>query len=165
MKNIIKYILGFAMVFYGISCVTDFMNVNRRIDFQEKLFEEPGLVGAFVNDMYRGLNHGIRELCSGPWRSSHNLSIIMDQPNWFDRTLRQLMSAVSHGGNLMSSIGLYFSSGAGKLTCLRNRLKQLHLTMPSRKESFIGEVHFLNTYYYHNLVRFTVAFPWLKAST
>ena len=66
MKNIIKYILGFAMIFYSISCDTDFINVEPEDRFPaETVWQDPGLVEAFVNEMYRGLNHGIRELMLG----------------------------------------------------------------------------------------------------
>ena len=66
MKNIIKYILGISLVLYSTSCDTDFLNVNPEDRFSENVvWKDPGLVEAFVNEMYRGLNHGIRELMLG----------------------------------------------------------------------------------------------------
>ena len=66
MKNIIKYILGFSLLFYSTSCDTDFLNVNPEDRFSEDVvWQDPNLVEAFVNEMYRGLNHGIRELMLG----------------------------------------------------------------------------------------------------
>ena len=66
MKNIIKYIVGISLVFYSTSCDTDFLNVTPEDRFpEETVWKDPGLVEAFVNEMYRGLNHGIRELMLG----------------------------------------------------------------------------------------------------
>ena len=66
MKNIIKYILGITLVLYSTSCDTDFLNVTPEDRFSEDVvWKDPGLVEAFVNEMYRGLNHGIRELMLG----------------------------------------------------------------------------------------------------
>src|SRR5690349_1564470 len=66
MKNIIKYIFALALLFQANSCNNDFMNVTPedRIP-SETVWGDPALVEAFVNDIYRGLNHGIRELMLG----------------------------------------------------------------------------------------------------
>src|SRR5687768_2665556 len=66
MKNIIKYILSFTLVLYATSCNTDFLNPAPEERFpEESVWKDPGLVEAFVNEMYRGLNHGLRELMLG----------------------------------------------------------------------------------------------------
>src|SRR5688572_6267738 len=66
MKNIIKYILGITLVLYSTSCNTDFLNPDPEDRFaNEEVWKDPALVEAFVNEMYRGLNHGIRELMLG----------------------------------------------------------------------------------------------------
>ena len=61
MKNIIKYILGITLFLYTTSCNTDFLNVVPEDRFGDvSVWKDPALVEAFVNEMYRGLNHGIR---------------------------------------------------------------------------------------------------------
>ena len=66
MKNFVKYILGITLVLYSTSCDTEFLNVKPEDRFSESsVWKDPGLVEAFVNEMYRGLNHGIRELMLG----------------------------------------------------------------------------------------------------
>ena len=56
MKNIIKYILGISLFFYSTSCDTDFLNVTPEDRFADvSVWKDPGLVEAFVNEMYRGL--------------------------------------------------------------------------------------------------------------
>ena len=71
MKNIIKYILGITLFLYTTSCNTDFLNVVPEDRFGDvSVWKDPALVEAFVNEMYRGLNHGIRELMLGSTSSS-----------------------------------------------------------------------------------------------
>src|SRR5918993_544978 len=66
MKNILKYCLGITMVLYTTSCNQEFLNVNPEDRFSEEVvWQDPALVEAFVNEMYRGLNHGLRELMLG----------------------------------------------------------------------------------------------------
>ena len=65
MKSIIKYIFVIALLLPASSCDTDFLNVVPEDRFgSEDVWKDPALVEAFVNEMYRGLNHGIRELMS-----------------------------------------------------------------------------------------------------
>ena len=66
MKNIIKYILGIRIGLVLYLLHTDFLNVKPEDRFcEESVWQDPALVEAFVNEMYRGLNHGMRELMLG----------------------------------------------------------------------------------------------------
>src|SRR5690606_40483973 len=65
MKKIAKLFFA-AAIAIATSCNTDFMNVEPRDRLTDAVvWSDPALVEAFVNEMYRGLNHGIRELMMG----------------------------------------------------------------------------------------------------
>src|SRR5690606_30257524 len=65
MKKIAKLFFA-AAIAIATSCNTDFMNVEPRDRLTDAaVWSDPALVEAFVNEMYRGLNHGIRELMVG----------------------------------------------------------------------------------------------------
>src|SRR5688500_16528462 len=66
MKNIIKYFFATTLFLCASSCDTDFLNPPPEDRFgNDAVWQDPALVEAFVNEMYRGLNHGIRELMLG----------------------------------------------------------------------------------------------------
>ena len=154
MKNIIKYILGFVLVFYSISCDTDFLNVEPEDRFPaETVWKDPGLVEAFVNDMYRGLNHGIRELMLGS---------LVDESHF----IHNYGSAQVVQSNLTSAdVGSFSRADFDEFKWqeLYERIRQINLFNERIEEvpfdglllknRLMGEVHFLNAYYYHNLVR------------
>ena len=65
MKHIRKIYLAIAFFTFG-SCNTEFLNVDPPGNLSDAVvWNDPALVEAFVNEMYRGLNHGIRELMVG----------------------------------------------------------------------------------------------------
>src|SRR5687768_1922908 len=66
MKRALKYILGILFLVQANSCNTDFLNVNPPAKLSDaSVWTDPALVEAFVNDIYRGLGHGIKELMAG----------------------------------------------------------------------------------------------------
>ncbi len=154
MKNIIKYILGFSLLFYSTSCDTDFLNVNPEDRFSEDVvWQDPNLVEAFVNEMYRGLNHGIRELMLGS---------LADESHF----IHNYGSAQVVQSNLTSADIGSFSRGdfdEFNWPVLYARIRQINLFLENIenvpfdnadfKDRLNGEVHFLNAYFYHNLIR------------
>jgi starch-binding outer membrane protein, SusD/RagB family len=154
MKNFIKYIFGFSLVFYSTSCDTDFLNVSPEDRFSEDVvWKDPNLVEAFVNEMYRGLNHGIRELMLGS---------LVDESHF----IHNYGSSQVVQSNLTSAdIGSFNRGDFEEFNwpVLYARIRQINLflqnieTVPFEdaafKDRLNGEVHFLNAYFYHNLVR------------
>jgi hypothetical protein len=163
MKNIIKYILGFSLLFYSTSCDTDFLNVNPEDRFSEDVvWQDPNLVEAFVNEMYRGLNHGIRELMLGS---------LADESHF----IHNYGSAQVVQSNLTSADIGSFSRGdfdEFNWPVLYARIRQINLFLenienvpfdnPDFKDRLNGEVHFLNAYFYHNLIRLYGGVPLVK---
>lgn len=156
MKNTLKYILGFAMVLYASSCNTDYLNVAPEDRFgNEAVWQDPSLVQAFVNEMYRGLNHGMRELMLGS---------LADESQF----IHNYGSAQVVQSNLTPADVGSFSRGdfdEFNWEQLYGRIRQVNLFLEriedvpfseealSQKDRLKGEVHFLNAYFYHNLVR------------
>ncbi|MBA4056688.1 MAG: RagB/SusD family nutrient uptake outer membrane protein, partial [Marivirga sp.] len=154
MKNVIKYILGITFFLYTTSCNTDFLNPAPEDRFGEAaVWQDPALVEAFVNEMYRGLNHGIRELMLGS---------LADESQF----IHNYGSAQVVQSNLTSADLGSFSRGdfdEFNWSVLYARIRQINLFLENIEEvPFVdeawrarlkGEVHFLNAYFYHNLVR------------
>ena len=154
MKNLLKYILGLSLVLYSTSCDTDFLNVKPEDRFNETaVWQDPGLVEAFVNEMYRGLNHGIRELMLGS---------LVDESHF----IHNYGSSQVVQSNLTSGDIGSFSRGDFEefnWPVLYARIRQINLFLENIedvefddeewKDRLKGEVHFLNAYFYHNLVR------------
>lgn len=154
MRNIIKYILGVSMVLYSTSCDTDFLNVKPEDRFGESsVWQDPGLVEAFVNEIYRGLNHGIRELMLGS---------LVDESHF----IHNYGSAQVVQSNLTPADIGSFSRGDFEefnWPVVYARIRQVNIFLANIDEAAFedeawrdrlkGEVHFLNAYFYHNLVR------------
>lgn len=154
MKNLLKYILGLSLVLYSTSCDTDFLNVKPEDRFNETaVWQDPGLVEAFVNEMYRGLNHGIRELMLG--------SLVDESQFIHNYGSSQVVQSNLTSGDIGS-----FSRGdfdEFNWPVLYARIRQINLFLENIeevefddaewKDRLKGEVHFLNAYFYHNLVR------------
>ncbi|WP_276374132.1 RagB/SusD family nutrient uptake outer membrane protein [Chryseolinea sp. H1M3-3] len=154
MKNIIKYIIAIIFILNATSCNTDFLNPEPEDRFGEAaVWKDPALVEAFVNEMYRGLNHGLRELMLGS---------LADESQF----IHNYGSAQVVQSNLTSADVGSFSRGdfdEFNWTVLYRRIRQVNLfkekieevpfVETSWKDRLEGEVHFLNAYFYHNLVR------------
>jgi hypothetical protein len=163
MKNIIKYILGIAFFLQANSCNNDFLNPTPEDRLpNEAVWKEPLLVESFVNDMYRGLNHGIRELMLGS---------LADESHFIHNyASTQVVQSDLTPGDIGS-----FSRGdfdEFRWDVLYSRIRQINLFFenienvpfedPDWKSRMIGEVHFLNAYFYHNLVRLYGGVPLVK---
>ena len=163
MKNIIKYLLGITLFLNTTSCNQDFLNVVPEDRFGDvSVWQDPALVEAFVNEMYRGLNHGLRELMLGS---------LADESQF----IHNYGSAQVVQSNLTSADVGSFSRGDFEefnWNVLYARIRQINLFLEniesvpfvdeSWRQRLIGEVHFLNAYYYHNLVRLYGGVPLVK---
>lgn len=165
MKNFIKYIFATAIFLCASSCNTDFLNPPPEDRFgNAAVWEDPALVEAFVNEMYRGLNHGIRELMLGS---------LADESQF----IHNYGSTQIVQSNLTPADIGSFSRGDFEefnWNVLYGRIRQINLFLENIdkvpfaesdqtwKDRMIGEVHFLNAYFYHNLVRLYGGVPLVK---
>jgi hypothetical protein len=154
MKRALKYILGILFLIQANSCNTDFLNVSPPDRLSDAtVWTDPALVEAFVNDMYRGLGHGIKELMAGS---------LADESHFIHNygSAQVVQSNLSPG-----DLGAW---GRGDFEEFRwddmyRRIRQVNMLFenidkvtfddPAIKNRLLGEAHFLNAYFYHNLVR------------
>ncbi|MFZ6011071.1 MAG: RagB/SusD family nutrient uptake outer membrane protein [Bacteroidota bacterium] len=163
MKNIIKIFLVIVLLLPAASCNQDFLNVEPQDRLSDAaVWNDPALAEAFVNEMYRGLGHGIKELMAGS---------MADESHF----IHNYGSAQVVQSNLTpADIG---SWGRGDFEEFRwgdlyRRIRQINLffenidKVPTEdtdwKDRMKGEVHFLNAYFYHNLVRLHGGVPLVK---
>lgn len=165
MKKFLKYYLGIALVLYTTSCNQEFLNVNPEDRFgDEAVWKDPALVEAFVNEMYRGLNHGLRELMLGS---------LADESQF----IHNYGSAQVVQANLTpADVGSFGRGDFSEFNWseLYIRIRQINLfkenieDVPFNeqdlawKQRMMGEVSFLNAYFYHNLVRLYGGVPLVK---
>lgn len=163
MKSIIKYIFATSLFLCASSCNTDFLNPPPEDRFGDvAVWQDPALVEAFVNEMYRGLNHGIRELMLGS---------LADETHF----IHNYGSAQVVQSNLTSAdIGSFGRGDFAEFNWIQlyRRIRQINLFFenidkvpfpdPAVKDRMVGEVHFLNAYFYHNLVRLYGGVPLVK---
>lgn len=163
MKNNIKYILGILLFLNTTACDTDFLNVAPEDRFGDVVvWKDPALVEAFVNEMYRGLNHGLRELMLGS---------LADESQF----IHNYGSSQVVQSNLTSADVGSFNRGDFEefnWSVLYARIRQINLfleniddvpfTDETWRDRLKGEVHFLNAYFYHNLVRLYGGVPLVK---
>jgi starch-binding outer membrane protein, SusD/RagB family len=165
MKNIFKYIFAVALLLPAASCDTDFLNVvpEDRVK-NEDVWKDPGLVEAFVNEIYRGLNHGIRELMSAS---------LVDETQFIHN---YGSSQIVQSNLTPSDLGSFTRGDFEEFNwnVLYTRIRQVNIFLENIEEvpfestqlewktRMIGEVHFLNAYFYHNLVRLYGGVPLVK---
>src|SRR5688500_992967 len=154
MKNIIKYFFVTITIFIASSCNTDFLNPPPEDRFgNEAVWQDPALVEAFVNEMYRGLNHGIRELMLGSLTDEshfiHNYgSAQVVQANLTPGDI----GSFSRGDfDEFNWIQLY--RRIRQVNIFKENIDKVPFTDETWRDRMKGEVHFLNAYFYHNLVR------------
>jgi starch-binding outer membrane protein, SusD/RagB family len=165
MKKIIKYSFVFALFLQVSSCNTDVLNVVPEDRFSEEaVWRDPGLAEGFVNEMYRGLNHGLRELMLG--------SLTDESQFIHNYGSTQIVQSNLTSGDIGS-----FDRGdfdEFRWNMLYTRIRQTNTffenidKMPADDSALAdrlkGEVHFLRAYFYHNLVRLYGGVPIVKKS-
>lgn len=163
MKTIIKYIFATSLFLCASSCNTDFLNPPPEDRFGDvSVWQDPALVEAFVNEMYRGLNHGIRELMLGS---------LTDESHF----IHNYGSAQVVQSNLTSADVGSFSRGdfdefnwiqlyrrIRMINLFKENIDKVPFTDETWRDRLKGEVHFLNAYFYHNLVRLYGGVPLVK---
>jgi starch-binding outer membrane protein, SusD/RagB family len=166
MKKIIKYTLAVILLLNVSSCDTEFLNPPPEDRFgNDAVWQDPALVEAFVNEIYRGLNHGLRELMA---------SSLTDESQFIHNygSSQVVLSNLTPG-----DIGSFSRGDFEEFnwTVLYGRIRQINIFLqnidkvpfdpaidPTWKDRLTGEVHFLNAYFYHNLVRLYGGVPLVK---
>lgn len=154
MKRILKYILTITLFLHASSCNTDFLNVTPEDSITDAaVWSDPNLVEAFINDIYRGLNHGLRELMAGS---------LADESHFIHNYGSQ---QVVQSNLTPSDIGSWNRGDFSEFRWGELYARIRHLNMffenidkvpfddEALRDRLKGEAHFLRGYFYHNLVR------------
>jgi hypothetical protein len=125
----------------------------------EAVFTDPALAQAFLNDIYRGMGHGMYEM---------QLGSIADESQFIHirGTDRVLQSIISDSDPAAMNDDRYFARFLWEPTYSRIRQTNIFLSQidgtdfdEATKQEMKGEVYFLRAYFYHNLLRWYGGVP------
>src|SRR5690606_2608457 len=153
MKKIAKLFFA-AAIAIATSCNTDFMNVEPRDRLTDAVvWSDPALVEAFVNEMYRGLNHGIRELMMGSLADESHFSHNYGSAQVVLSNLTPADIGAWRRGDFESYRWDELYRRIHQANLFKENIDDVPFDDESWRDRMKGEVHFLTAYFYHNLVR------------
>jgi hypothetical protein len=180
MKNLFKYFFITAVFFVGSSCNTDFLNVEPEDRFSDAtVWSDPALAEAFVNEMYRGLNHGIRELMVSSLVDEthfiHNYGssqVVLsnltpaDLGAWGRGDFDEFRWSTPTPPTTTTTPPTEFSVWARirQANMFLENVEKIPFEGDEMKNRLLGEVHFLRAYLYHNLVRLYGGVPIIEGT-
>jgi hypothetical protein len=163
MKNIIKCIFATTLFLCASSCNTDFLNPPPEDRFGDvSVWQDPALVEAFVNEMYRGLNHGIRELMLGSLADESHFIHNYGSAQVVQSNLTSADIGSFGRGDFMEFNWIQLYRRIRLVNIFLENVDQVPFESEEQKNRMTGEVHFLNAYFYHNLVRLYGGVPLVK---
>lgn len=154
MKSIIKYILTSILFLHASSCNTDFLNVEPQDRMTDAaVWSDPNLVEAFVNEMYRGLNHGLRELMAGSLADESQFIHNYGSTQVVQSNLTPSDIGSWNRGDFSEFRWIELYSRIRQINMFFENIDKVPFDNESWRERLKGEAHFLRGYFYHNLVR------------
>ena len=155
MKNIAKMIMVVTLVAAASSaCNTDFMNVNPKDRISDaSVWSDPALTEAFVNEIYRGLNHGIRELMVGSLADEAQFIHNYGSTQIVQSNLTPADIGSWNRGDFDSYRWQILYQRIRQVNLFKENIDEVPFDDESWRDRLKGEVHFLNAYFYHNLIR------------
>ena len=153
MRSHVRTITAAVLVLLGLTSCNGVMDLTPKDQFaDEAVFTDPNLAQAFVNDMYRGLGHGLYEIM---------LASISDETHFIhnyntEPVVKSIITS-SDRGAIDDGRFAHFNWGP---TFSRIRQTNIFLSKidgttfdAALKQRMKGEVFFLRAYFYHNLMR------------
>jgi hypothetical protein len=142
-----------VLVLLGLTSCNGVMDLTPKDQFaDDAVFADPNLAQAFVNDMYRGLGHGLYEIM---------LASISDEShfihNYNTEPIVKSIITSSDRGAIDDGRFAHFNWGP-----TYSRIRQTNMFLSkidgttfddALKQRMKGEVFFLRAYFYHNLMR------------
>src|SRR6266513_1139053 len=153
MRPQVRITTAAVLVLLGLTSCNGVMDVTPKDQLSdEAVFTDPNLAQAFVNDMYRGLGHGLYEimLASMP-DESHFIH------NYNTESVVKSIITSSDRGAIDDGRFAHFNWGP-----TYSRIRQTNIFLSkidattfddALKQRMKGEVFFLRAYFYHNLMR------------
>src|SRR5213595_2700866 len=144
--------LALVLLFGANSC-TDVLDVTPKDQFPDQaVFTDPNLAQAFLNDMYRGLGHGLYEIM---------LASLADETQFIhvyatDKIVQAVITS-SDRGALDDGRFAHFNWGPNYSRIRQTNIFLSHIDATTFdaawKQRMKGEAYFLRAYFYHNLMR------------
>lgn len=163
MKRILKYILGILFLVQANSCNTDFMNVDPPGRLSDAaVWTDPALTEAFVNDIYRGLGHGIKELMAGSLTDESHFIHNYGSAQVVQSNLTPGDLGAWDRGDFEEFRWDNMYQRIRQVNMLFENIDKVPFDDQNKKNRILGEAHFLMAYFYHNLVRLYGGVPLVK---
>src|SRR6059058_3482739 len=144
--------LALVLLFGANSC-TDVLDVTPKDQFPDQaVFTDPNLAQAFLNDMYRGLGHGLYEIM---------LASLADETQFIhvyatDKIVQAVITS-SDRGALDDGRFAHFNWGPNYSRIRQTNIFLSHIDATpfdsALKQRMKGEAFFLRAYFYHNRMR------------
>jgi len=142
-----------ALLVLGLTGCNDVLDVTPKDQLSDAaVFTDPNLAQAFVNDMYRGMGHGLYEIM---------LASISDETHFIHNyNTEQIVKSIITS----SDRGALEDGRFGHFNWANNysRIRQTNIFLgkidgttfdPALKQRLKGQAYFLRAYFYHNLMR------------
>src|SRR5438876_6539678 len=153
MRSQVRITTAAVLVLLGLSSCNGVMDLTPKDQFaDEAVFTDPNLAQAFVNDMYRGLGHGLYEIMLASMTDeSHFIH------NYSTESVVKSIITSSDRGAIDDGRFAHFNWGP-----TYSRIRQTNIFLSKidgttfddvLKQRMKGEVFFLRAYFYHNLMR------------
>src|SRR2546421_11094697 len=153
MRSQVRITTAAVLVLLGLTSCNGVMDVTPKDQFaDEAVFTDPNLAQAFVNDMYRGLGHGLYEIM---------LASVTDETHFIHNYATE---PIVKSNITSSDRGALEDGRYGHFNWANNysRIRQTNISLSkidgttfdaALKQRMKGEVFFLRAYFYHNLMR------------
>src|SRR5436190_7067338 len=153
MRPQVRITTAAVLVLLGLTSCNGVMDVTPKDQLSdEAVFTDPNLAQAFVNDMYRGLGHGLYEIM---------LASMTDESHFIHNynTESVVKSIITSSDRGAIDDGRFAHFNWGPTYC---RIRQTNIFLSkidattfddALKQRMKGEVFFLRAYFYHNLMR------------
>src|SRR2546421_8916762 len=153
MRSQVRITTAAVLVLLGLTSCNGVMDVTPKDQFaDEAVFTDPNLAQASVNDMYRGLGHGLYEIMlASVTDESHFIHNYNTEP-----VVKSIITS-SDRGAIDDGRFAHFNWGPNYA-----RIRQTNIFLSkidattfdeALKQRMKGEVFFLRAYFYHNLMR------------
>ena len=153
MRSQVRITTTAVLVLLGLTSCNGVMDLTPKDQFaDEAVFTDPNLAQAFVNDMYRGLGHGLYEIMLASMTDeSHFIHNYNTEP-----VVKSIITASDRGAIDDGRFAHYNWSPT------YSRIRQTNIFLSkidgttfddALKQRMKGEVFFLRAYFYHNLMR------------
>lgn len=164
MKKFLNYIVAITLLLIVGSCNNnDFLNPQPEDRFSDvAVWQDPALVEAYVNQMYRGLNHGLRELMLGSLADESQFIHNYGSAQVVQSNLTSADVGSFSRGDFDEFRWIILYRNIRNINLFMENIDEVPFTDESWRERMKGEVHFLNAYFYHNLVRLYGGVPLVK---